>query len=340
MIANVSGNGRRVGITGIGVYAPERVLTNADLERMVETNDQWIVERTGIRERRIASAEEAASDLAVPAARSALEQAGVDPADLDLVVVATSTPDMLFPSTGALVAKEIGATKAAGYDTLAACSGFLYGVSQAYGTIAGGVAEKALVVGSETLSKIVNWEDRSTCILFGDGAGAAVLEPVEQGGFLGFELGVDATYGADLCLPAGGSRTPTTPETAASDLHWVHMNGREIFRVATRLMVSSAEELLGELGLTVEDVDLYVAHQANQRIIDHAARNLGLPREKVFLNIDRYGNTSAASIPIGLAEAVELGRLEPGMKVLMSAVGGGITWGSALLEWSPNGAPA
>jgi 3-oxoacyl-[acyl-carrier-protein] synthase-3 len=337
VISNVSGNGRRVGITGVGVQVPERVLTNHDLERMVDTSDQWIVERTGIRERRIARDDEAASDLAIPAARQALEQAGVAPEELDLVIVATSTPDMLFPSTGAIVAEAIGARNAAGYDTLAACSGFLYSVSQAYGQIAGGVADKALVVGSETLSKIVNWSDRGTCILFGDGAGAAVLQPVEQGGFLGFELGVDAQYGPDLCLPAGGSREPPSEQTIAQGRLWVEMNGRVVFRVATRLMVSSAEQLLAEVGATVDDVDLYVAHQANQRIIDHAAKHLGLPPEKVFLNIDRFGNTSAASIPIGLAEALESGRLEPGMKVLMSAVGGGITWGSAFMEWSPNG---
>jgi len=334
MIAAVEGKGRRVGITGVGVHVPEKVLTNAELERMVDTSDEWIVERTGIRERRIAADDEAASDLAIPAARQALERAGVDAADLDLVLIATSTPDMLFPSTGAIVADALGARKAAGYDTLAACSGFLYGLSQAFGLISGGVAERALVVGTETLSKIVNWQDRGTCILFGDGAGAAVLEPVGSGGFIGFELGVDATYGPDLCLPAGGSRTPPSAETVASELHWVQMNGREVFRVATRLMVSSANDLLEACGATIDDVDLYVAHQANQRIIDHAAKSLGLPHEKVFLNIDRYGNTSAASIPLGLADALDEGRLRPGMRVLMSAVGGGITWGSAYMTWS------
>ena len=334
MIAAVEGKGRRVGITGVGVQVPDKVLTNADLERMVETSDEWIVERTGIRERRIAADDEAASDLAIPAARQALERAGVDAADLDLVLVATSTPDMLFPSTGAIVADALGAKKAAGYDTLAACSGFLYGLSQAFGLVSGGVAENALVVGTETLSKIVNWNDRGTCILFGDGAGAAVIEPVADGGFIGFELGVDATYGLDLCLPGGGSRHPTSAETVQNELHWVQMNGREVFRVATRLMVSSANDLLAAVGATIDDVDLYVAHQANQRIIDHAARNLGLPPEKVFLNIDRYGNTSAASIPLGLADALDEGRLRPGMRVLMSAVGGGITWGSAYMTWS------
>lgn len=337
MIASVDGKGRRVGITGVGVYAPERVLTNAELERMVETSDEWIIERTGIKERRIARDDEAASDLAIPASRQALERAGVDAADLDVVIVATSTPDMLFPSTGAILAEALGAQRAAGYDMLAACSGFLYGLSQAFGVVSGGVADRVLVVGSEVLSKIVNWNDRGTCILFGDGAGAVVVEPVADGGFLGFELGVDATYGPDLCLPAGGSRFPATPETVANDLHWVQMNGREVFRVATRLMVSSAQDLLAACDATVDDVDLYVAHQANQRIVDHAAKSLGLPHEKVFLNIDRYGNTSAASIPLCLADALDQGLLEPGMRILMSAVGGGITWGSAYMTWS-NGA--
>jgi 3-oxoacyl-[acyl-carrier-protein] synthase-3 len=292
VIARVDG-GARAGITGIGVNVPERVLTNADLEKMVETSDEWIVERSGIRERRIAADTEAASDLALPAARQALEHAGVDAADLDLVVVATSTPDMLFPSTAAILAEQLGAKRAYAYDTLAACSGFLYGLSQAHGVVSGGVAKKALVVGSETLSKIVDWTDRSTCILFGDGAGAAVVEPVDDGGFIGFELGVDASHGDDLYLPAGGSRRPPSAQTVANGEHWVRMNGREVFKVATRLMVTSAADLLEACGATVDDVDIYVPHQANQRIIDHAAKNLGLPPEKVFLNIDKYGNTSA-----------------------------------------------
>ena len=334
MIACFPENGARVGITGIGVQVPDRVLTNAELEQMVETSDEWIVERSGIRERRIARDDEAASDLALPAARMALAQAGVDAADLDMIVVATSTPDMLFPSTAAIVAEQLGAKNAYAYDTLAACSGFLYGLSQAHGVVSGGVAKRALVVGSETLSKIVDWTDRSTCILFGDGAGAAVVEHVDEGGFMGFELGVDASHGSDLYLPAGGSRSPASKETVANGEHWVRMNGREVFKVATRLMVTSAADLLEACGATVDDVDLYVPHQANQRIIDHAAKNLGLPAEKVFLNIDRYGNTSAASIPLALADANAAGRLTPGTRVLMSAVGGGLTWGSAYMTWS------
>jgi 3-oxoacyl-[acyl-carrier-protein] synthase-3 len=334
VIAKVPDDGRRVGITGVGFYAPERVLTNADLEGMVETSDEWITERTGIKERRIAADDEAASDLAIPAARLALERARVDPRELDLVLVATSTPDMLFPATAAIVANELGAGRAAAYDLLAACTGFIYGLAQAYGQISSGLSQRALVIGSEALSKIVDWDDRATCILFGDGAGAAVLEPVDTGGFLGFELGADGSGGDDLYLAAGGSRVPASAESLAADLHSIRMRGPEVFRFATRIMVTSAESLLGECGATVEDVDLYVPHQANKRIIDHAVKNLALDRDKVFLNIDRYGNTSAASVPICLAEAEDAGLLDSGTRVLMSAVGGGFTWGSAYLAWT------
>jgi 3-oxoacyl-[acyl-carrier-protein] synthase-3 len=334
VLANVSGNGVAVGFTGIGAYVPERVLTNFDLERMVETSDDWIATRTGIRERRIAAESEAASDLALPAARQALADADVDAADLDLVVVATATPDMLFPATAALVADKLGARKAAAYDLLAGCTGFVYATAQAYGTLAGGLAERALVVGTEALSKITNWQDRATCILFGDGAGAVVLERVDDGGILGFELGADGRGGSDLCVPAGGSRTPITSEALEQELNFIQMRGQEVFRFATRVMVTSAEELLTECGADVDDVDLYVPHQANKRIIDHAVKNLGLDPSKVLMNIDRYGNTSSASIPICLAEARERGLLEDGTRVLMSAVGAGLTWGSVYMAWT------
>ena len=334
MIANVSGNGIAVGITGIGAYAPERVLTNADLERMVDTSDEWIVTRTGIRERHIAEPEQAASDLALPAAREALEEAGVAARDLDLLVVATATPDMLFPATAAVLADELGATRAAAYDLLAGCTGFVYALSQVYGAIATGLSGKALVVGTETLSKITNWQDRSTCILFGDGAGAAVVEPVSEGGILGFELGADGSGGSDLCIPAGGSRTPVTADALDQELQFIKMRGQEVFRFATRVMVTSAEELLAECGAGVDDVDLYVPHQANKRIIDHAVKNLGLASERVFMNIDRYGNTSSASIPLCPAEARDQGLLDNGTRVLMSAVGAGLTWGSAYMTWT------
>ncbi|MDQ4019671.1 MAG: ketoacyl-ACP synthase III [Actinomycetota bacterium] len=334
MKASVARYGTRVGITGVGVYVPERVLTNADLEQMVQTSDEWITERTGIKERRIAADGEAASDMALPAARQALERAGVEAEDVDVVLVATSTPDMLFPTTATLVARDLGSTRAAAYDILAACSGFIYGLAQAYSAVSSGVSKKVLVVGSEALSTIVDWDDRGTCILFGDGAGAAVVEEVAEGGFLGFELGADGSGGDDLYVAAGGSRNPASAETVANEMHLIRMKGQEVFRFATRVMVSSAANLLEECEATVDDVDLYVPHQANKRIIDHAAKNLGLPPEKVFVNIDRYGNTSAASIPIGLAEAIEQGSLAPGTNVLMSAVGGGFTWGSAFMTWS------
>ena len=333
-LANVSGNGRSVGITGVGAYAPDKVLTNADLEEMVETSDEWITTRTGIRERRIAAPTQAASDLALPAARAALADAGTAADDLDLVICATATPDMLFPATAALVADELGAREAAAYDLLAGCTGFVYALSQAHGALTTGLSKKALVIGTETLSKITNWHDRSTCILFGDGAGAAVVQPVGDGGILGFELGADGSGGPDLCVPAGGSRTPASAQTLEQELQFIRMRGQEVFRFATRVMVSSAEELLAACGAQVEDVDLYVPHQANKRIIDHAVKNLGLDPAKVVMNIDRYGNTSSASIPLCLAEARDAGRLEPGTRVLMSAVGAGLTWGSAYMAWT------
>jgi 3-oxoacyl-[acyl-carrier-protein] synthase-3 len=334
VIGNVTGNGIAVGITGVGSYLPEKVLTNAELETMVDTSDEWITSRTGIKERRIAAQGEAASDLALPAARQALEAAGVNAEELDLVVVATATPDMLFPATAALVANELGAKQAAAYDLLAGCTGFVYALSQAYGMVATGLSKRALVVGTEVLSKITNWQDRSTCILFGDGAGAAILEPVASGGVVGVELGAEGAGGPDLCVPAGGSRTPITPEALEDELQFIKMNGAEVFRFATRVMVTSAEELLAACGATVEDVDLYVPHQANKRIVDHAVKNLGLDPQKVLMNIDRYGNTSSASIPICLAEAQANGMLEEGTRVLVSAVGAGLTWGSVYMTWT------
>jgi 3-oxoacyl-[acyl-carrier-protein] synthase III len=334
VIGSVRENGTRVGITGVGAYVPDRVLTNADLERMVDTSNEWIVERTGIRERRIADESQAASDLALPACRQALERAGIAAEDVDYIVVATATPDMIFPATSCVVADELGATSAAAYDLLAGCSGFVYALAQAYGAVAGGLSERALVVGSETLSKITNWDDRGTCIIFGDGAGAVVVERVDEGGFEGFELGADGSRGLDLCVPAGGSRLPATTENLEREAQFIHMNGREVYRFATRIMVSSARELLDRCGFDLEEVDLYVPHQANKRIIDHAAKDMGLPEDKIVLNIDRYGNTSSASIPLALAEAEDDGRLKAGSVVLMSAVGAGLTWGSVILTWT------
>jgi len=333
VIARVPNGTVAIGITGIGAHAPARVLTNADLARMVDTSDEWIVERTGIRERRIAEPDEATSDIAVPAALEALERAGVLPKDVDLLIVATASPDMLFPASASLVGEEIGALNAAAYDLSAGCTGFVYALAQGYGAVAAGLARRALVVGSETLSKITDWTDRTTCILFGDGAGAAVIERVEDGGFLGFELGSDGSRGPDLCVPGGGSRAPASPQTVEQHLHVIRMNGPEVYRLATRIMVTSAEQLLAECGLSIDDIDVYVPHQANKRIIDHAVRRLGLPYEKVVLNVERYGNTSSASIPLALSEAIEDGKLSDGETVLMSAVGAGLTWGSAIVVW-------
>jgi 3-oxoacyl-[acyl-carrier-protein] synthase III len=327
-------NGYHVSITGIGTRVPDRVLTNDELAKMVDTSDEWIVVRTGIRERRIAAPGEALSDLALPASREALATAGVEASDLDLVICATVTPDMAFPATAALIADALGSSKAAAYDLSAGCTGFMYAIAQAYGMLAGGVCRHALVVGGDILSKIVDWSDRTTCIVFGDGVGAVVMERVEEGGFLGFELGADGSGGYQLYLPAGGSREPTSADTVAKHGHFVHMNGREVFKFATRVLVSSAENLLDRLGLGVEDIDVYVPHQANVRIIKHAVDRLGIPEEKVVVNVERYGNTSSGSIPLALAEAVQDGRVKKGDLVLMTGMGAGLTWGSGVMEWT------
>lgn len=324
-----SANGRPVSITGLGCNVPDRIVTNADLERLVQTSDEWIVSRTGIHERRLAEPGELAmSDLAIPAAERALEQAGVAPAEIDVLIVATVTPDMAFPSTGAIVADKLGMPDAAAYDLSAGCTGFMYAIAQAYGMVAAGLSHKALVIGGDVLSSILDWTDRSTLVLFGDGAGAVVIERVESGGFLGFELGADGSGGSSLWLPGSGSRKFEHPE------RFVKMNGREVFKFATRVLVSSAENVLAECGKTVEDVDVYVPHQANIRIIDHAASKLGFPKEKVIVNVDKYGNTSSGSIPLALADAEADGRLEPGALVLMTGMGAGLTWGSSLIEWT------
>ena len=335
-------NGVAISITGLGSHVPERVVTNDDLSKLMDTSDEWIVERTGIRERRIAAPAEALSDLCLPAARQALSHAGVEGSEIDLIVVATVTPDMAFPSTGAILADLLGAGDAAAYDLSAGCTGFMYAVAQGYGMLAGGLAQKALIVGGDVLSKILDWSDRGTAVLFGDGAGAVVLERVAEGGFLGFELGADGSGGPQLYLPAGGSRAPATAESVADKLHFVKMNGREVFKFATRVLVSSAEAVLAECGRTVEEVDVYVPHQANVRIIEHARQKLGIPEEKVVVDVDRYGNTSSGSIPLALADAADDGRLAPGELVLMTGMGAGLTWGSALIEWThaTNGASA
>jgi 3-oxoacyl-[acyl-carrier-protein] synthase III len=325
-----SANGKRIGITGLGVNVPDRVFTNKDLEQFVDTTDEWIVERTGIRERRFATEEQALTDIAEPAAIAALADAGVDASSIDLIIVATVTPDMMFPTSSALLADSLGMPDAAAYDLLAGCTGFMYALAQAYSMISSGLSKRALVVGGDVLSKILDWTDRSTLVLFGDGAGAVVLEPVETGGFLGFELGADGGGGDSLWLPGSGSRHFENADKL------VKMNGREVFKFATRVMVSSASKVLDECGLTVDDVDVYVPHQANKRIIDYAAGKLGIPAEKIVVNVDRYGNTSSGSIPLALADAAADGRLHEGELVLMTGMGAGLTWGSALIEWTPS----
>jgi 3-oxoacyl-[acyl-carrier-protein] synthase-3 len=326
MIARANGS---VSITGLGCNVPDRVVTNDDLAKLVDTSDEWIVTRTGIHERRLAEPGELAmSDLALPAARDALAQAGVTPAEVDLLIVATVTPDMAFPSTSALIADALGSSDAAAYDLSAGCTGFMYAIAQAYGMLAAGLSEKALVIGGDVLSSILDWTDRSTLVLFGDGAGAVVMERTGRGGFLGFELGADGGGGDSLWLPGSGSRKFENPD------RFVKMNGREVFKFATRVMVTSAQAILERCGLSIDDVDVYVPHQANIRIIDHAARKLAIPREKIVVNVDRYGNTSSGSIPLALADAAADGRLRPGKLVLMTGMGAGLTWGSALMEWT------
>ena len=308
-------------------------MTNDELAQIVETSDEWIFERTGIRERRIAAEDEALTDIALPAAKAALADAAVDAADIDLLICATVTPDMMFPTSSALLADELGMPKAAAYDLLAGCTGFVYAIAQAYAMLASGLSRHALVVGGDVLSKILDWEDRSTLVLFGDGAGAVVMEPVDRGGFLGFELGADGGGGENLWYPGSGSRTFENPEVL------LKMNGREVFKFATRIMVYSAQQLLPECGKTVDDIDVYIPHQANKRIIDYAVAKLGIPSEKTVVNVDRYGNTSSGSIPLALADARADGRLRDGALVLMTGMGAGLTWGSALIEWT-NGRPS
>ncbi|MFN8222766.1 MAG: beta-ketoacyl-ACP synthase III [Gaiellales bacterium] len=320
--------GPRIGITGLGVHVPAKVMTNADMAQYVDTSDEWIRTRTGIVERRIAAPEEALTDIARPAVAAALADAGAEAASIDLLICATVTPDMLFPTSSALLADEFGMSQAAAYDLLAGCTGFMYAVAQAYGMVASGLSRRALVVGGDVLSKILDWEDRSTLVLFGDGAGAVVIERVDEGGFLGFELGADGGGGIHLCYPGSGSRAFDDPKTI------LRMNGREVFKFATRVMVTSAEAVLEACGKTIADIDVYVPHQANKRIIDHAVGKLGVPVENTIVNVDRYGNTSSGSIPLALAEARDDGRLTKGSLVLMTGMGAGLTWGSALLEWT------
>lgn len=327
-----------VGILATGSYTPERVLTNMDLEKMVETSDEWIVTRTGIRERRIAAPDQAASDLAYEAAVRALKKANLAAEDLDMIIVGTVTPDHAFPSTACILQDRLGAVKAAALDVSAACTGFLYGIAAGAQFIANGLYRYVLVIGVEVLSKIVNYEDRNTCVLFGDGAGAAILGRVKEGyGFQAFDLGADGSGGSELYQPAGGSRMPASPETVERKLHYVSMNGSEVFKFAVRVMNSATESVLEKAGVSKDEIDLLVPHQANYRIIDSAVKRFGLSEDKVVVNLDRYGNMSSASIPVALDEALQAGRIKEGDNVVLVGFGGGLTWGATLIKWSQQG---
>ncbi|MBD2870776.1 beta-ketoacyl-ACP synthase III [Paenibacillus arenilitoris] len=323
-----------VGIIGAGKYVPERILTNQELEQMVETNDEWIVTRTGIKERRLASSAQATSDLAYEASVRALEAAGLTAEDIDLIIVATITPDMSFPSTACLIQDKLGAKKAAAFDLSAACSGFIYGLATGSNMIATGMYKHVLVVGAETLSRITDYTDRNTCILFGDGAGAVVLGQVPEGrGFRSFELGADGGGGELLKVHGGGSRVPASEESVQSKQHYIHMAGNDVFKFAVRIMGSAAEDALLKAGLDKNDIDLLVPHQANIRIIQSAMNRLNLSEDKAMINLDKYGNMSAASIPVALSEAAEQGRLKEGDCIVLVGFGGGLTWGASVLIW-------
>ncbi len=328
-------NGRYAQITGWGMCVPDHVLTNDDLARVVETSDEWIYSRTGIRERHVAQGErDTTASLATRAARNALQVADIMPEQLDLVIVATVTPEYMFPATACCVQNALGATRAGAFDLSAGCSGFLYGLSLASHVIRNGGAENALIIGAETLSKITDWTDRATCVLFGDGAGAVVLSATSQPcGVMATALGSDGSGGDVLMMPGGGSRCPSTIETVTNGDHFIKMNGREVFRFATTVMPKAAQEVVERAGWDMSDLALVVPHQANVRIIESAAKRLGLPQERFFVNLDRYGNTSSASVPIALCEAINQGRVRGGDKFVLVGFGAGLTWAAAAISW-------
>jgi 3-oxoacyl-[acyl-carrier-protein] synthase-3 len=324
-----------VKITALGCYVPPGKLTNTDLERMVDTNHEWIVSRVGIVERRIAASEVATSDMAVEAARAALAQRGVEAAEIEAIILCTVTPDMMFPSTACLIQDRLGAKGAWGFDLVAACSGFIYGLTTGAHLIKCGSHKKVLVIGADTMSRIIDYTDRNTCVLFGDGAGAMLLEPGEEGeGFIGFLNEIDGSGGEFLKMPAGGSRMPASHETVDQRLHFVKQEGQQVFKYAVRKMSESCRDLLAKYGYTAKDVKLLVPHQANRRIIEAAAERLGLTCEQVVINIDKYGNTTAATIPLATQDAIAQGRLKKGDLVVFAAVGAGFTVGANLWRWA------
>ena len=321
-------------ITGWGMAVPDRVLTNADLERMVETSDEWIQQRTGIRERRVAGPGESTSTLATAAARQAIACAGVDPAAIDMVIVATCTPDRPFPATACTVQANLGLRPVPAFDLAAACSGFVYGLNVATSMVRTGAARTALLIAADVFTHYINWNDRNTCVLFGDGAGAVVLQAAEQpSGQLSAVLGASGAHEDLMAVDVGGTRLPASAELLEQGRQYVYMNGREIFKQAVREMADSSVQALREAGVALDQVALVVPHQANLRIVEAVARRLDLPMERVFVNLDRFGNTSAASVPIALVEAAEQGRIKDGDYVLLTAFGGGLTWASAVIRW-------
>ncbi len=327
--------GYAVGITGLGAYIPEKVLTNFDLEKIVETTDEWIQTRTGIRERHIAAKGQKASDLAYEAAKEALKNAGLQPSDLDLIIVATITPDMYFPSTACGVQAKLGASCGA-FDMAAACSGFPYALAVAEGFIRSGIYRHVLVIGAEVLSGFIDWKDRSTCVLFGDGAGAAIVSRLEAGdghGIIASYLGSDGNQAELLQIPAGGSAHPPSEETIRSGMHYLKMQGSELFKIAVRTMEDAVHEVLDRANMKLEDVDCLIPHQANHRILKAVADRLEIPMEKVFINVDRYGNMSSASTVIALYEAVKFQRVKKGDHIVLVAFGGGLTWASTVIKW-------
>ncbi|QNO15661.1 ketoacyl-ACP synthase III [Alkalicella caledoniensis] len=325
--------GYNVKIAGVGYSVPEKILTNKDLEKIVDTSDEWITQRTGIQERRVAAKGEPTSFFATIAAQKALEMSGIQAEEIDLIIVGTVTPDMAFPSTACIVQKNIGAKKAAAFDLEAACTGFIYGMSVATSFIENNIYKNVLVIGAETLSTIVDYEDRNTCILFGDGAGAVVLTKSEEKQVLAIDLGADGTGGDLLSRPAGGSLNPITEENIKNREHFVKMAGQEVFKFAVNIMNETSKKCIEKAGLTNENIDFFIPHQANIRIIESAVKRLKISPEKVYINLDKYGNMSAASIPVALGEAVEKGLIKKGDNVLMVGFGGGLTWGGTLIKW-------
>lgn len=324
---------KKVGIIGIGEYLPEKVLTNADLEKMVDTSDEWITTRTGIKERRLAAKNQATSDLAAGAAKEALTDAKLDPSDLELIIVATITPDMPFPSVACLLQNALSAQKAVCFDISAACAGFVYALSVAQQFIASGTCKNALVVGAETLSAFTDWQDRNTCVLFGDGAAAVVLAEVKSGGILSTCLGGDGSKAELLMIPGGGSRYPASHETVDKRMHYIKMQGNEVFKLAVNIMAEATKIAIEKAGLEFKDIDMFVPHQANTRIIMAAAKKLGLPPEKIYLNIEKYGNMSSASCATALCEAVKEGKIKRGDVILLATFGAGLVWGASVIRW-------